>query len=365
MKYSNRDSVYRADEDRARAASRRNSWLLLAGAALAASAYVVRERTRRAQNENPPLGRFVEVDGVRLHYMERGEGEPLVLLHGDGSMIQDFLSSGLVEMAARKYRVIVFDRPGYGYSERPRTTVWTPQAQAALLQRALRQIAVERPVVVGHSWGTLVAIAMALDFPETVKSLVLISGYYYPTVRMDVPLLSGPAIPVIGDLLRFTVSPLLSRAMWPAMVRQIFGPAEATPRFQQEFPSEMVMRPSQIRASAADSALMIPSAFRMRERYHEMVMPVAIMAGDGDRIVDMRAQSERLHEELPQSSLHITHGAGHMLHHLAPLEVMAAIDRAASAEDAVPESVLPAGPVLAAPLAAPLAVTAQSQNAAP
>lgn len=69
---------------------------------------------------------------MRLHYVERGHGEPLVLLHGNGSMIQDFETSGLIEAAARTYRVIVFDRPGYGHSERPRSTVWTAEAQSNL-----------------------------------------------------------------------------------------------------------------------------------------------------------------------------------------------------------------------------------------
>lgn len=350
MKFSARDDYPRRYRTVPSSSVRRNSWLLLGAAALAASAYVVRVRTRQAEADNPPVGRFVEVDGVRLHYMERGEGEPLVMLHGDGSLIQDFMSSGLVDMAARKYRVIVFDRPGYGYSERPRTTVWTPQAQAALLQRALRQIGVGPAVVLGHSWGTLVAVALALDFPEQVRSLVLVSGYYYPSVRLDVPVLSAPAVPVLGDLMRFTVSPLLSRAIWPAMLRRIFGPAEVPPRFQREFPVGMVVRPSQLRASAADTALMIPATFSLHGRYQELSMPVVIMAGDGDRHVDTHAQSERLYSELPQSTLHITHGAGHMLHHVAPLEVIAAIDQAAAASaEPAAEEVLPAGPVLAEP----------------
>jgi mandelate racemase len=64
-----------------------------------------------------------------------------------------------------------------------------------------------RPVVVGHSWGTLVALPLALDHPEAVSGLVLLSGYYHPTLRADVPLFSIPAIPFIGDLIRYTVGP--------------------------------------------------------------------------------------------------------------------------------------------------------------
>lgn len=321
----------RQSVDRVRANPRRNTLYIAIGAALAAAALVVHQRTREAEDANPPTGKFIDVDGIRLHYVERGEGQPLVLLHGDGTMIQDFEVSGLVDMAARDYRVIVFDRPGYGYSDRPRTTLWTPQAQAELLHRALQRLGVRQPIVVGHSWGTLVAVAMALDFPDDVKSLVLLSGYYYPTPRLDVPLLSPPAIPVIGDLMRYTISPLIGRMVWPAMKRRIFGPAPVPERFDSEFPVWMTLRPSQLRASAADAALMIPAAFSLRHRYHELTMPVVIMAGDSDRLADHHVHSDRLHDELPHSTLHMTRGAGHMLHHLAPHEVMDAINQAATA----------------------------------
>jgi pimeloyl-ACP methyl ester carboxylesterase len=314
---------------RARTHPRRNMALLATGAALvAASAMAVRQRTRQAEFDNPPAGSFVNVEGVHLHYVERGQGQPLVLLHGDGSMIQDFELSGLIDAAAADYRVIAFDRPGYGYSERPRTTIWTPQAQAHLLRKALRQLDVEQPIVLGHSWGALVAVALALDYPDDVKSLVLLSGYYYPSARLDVPLLSPPAIPLIGDLLRYTVSPWIGRMIWPALKQRIFSPAKVPRNFSEKFPVEMAMRPSQLRASAAEAALMIPAAFSLRHRYHELTMPVVIMAGDGDRYVDTHAQSEKLHRELPHSTFHVVHGAGHMVHHLALVETMAAIQQA-------------------------------------
>jgi len=222
------------------------------------------------------------VDGVRLHYVERGKGEPLVLLHGNGSMIQDFETSGLIALAARTYRVIVFDRPGYGHSERPRSTLWTANAQAGLIHNALSQIGVSRAIVLGHSWGASVAVALALKYEATVKALVLASGYYYPTVRADVVALSGPAVPILGDIVRYTLSPLLGRLTWPLQMRKIFGTASVPEKFGA-FPSEMAMRPSQIRASAEESALMIPGAFALREGYGDLRMPVVIIAGHEDR----------------------------------------------------------------------------------
>jgi pimeloyl-ACP methyl ester carboxylesterase len=267
------------------------------------------------------------VDGVRLHYIERGHGQPLVLIHGNGTMIQDFLVSGIVDVLAKRYRVIIFDRPGYGYSDRPRG-LWTPRAHATLFQKALQQLGVSNAVVLGHSWGSLVAVALALQAPQLVRSLVLASGYYYPTLRADVILSSPPAIPIIGDVLRYTVSPLVGRALLPGMIKGMFAPAAVPERFDQEFPKDMMLRPLQLRASAEDAAMMAPVTVELQKHYRELTLPVVIITGGDDQIADVGRQSERLHHELPHSELIVVPGMGHMIHHLAPDQVIRAIDRA-------------------------------------
>src|ERR1700759_1256247 len=134
-------------------------------AVLASAAVLNGYLAKKANRANPPAGRFVEANGVRLHYVERGEGDTVVLLHGNGSMIQDFESSGLVDLVAKDHRVIVFDRPGFGHSDRPRNVVWTPEAQAELFKAALSRLGVPNAIVLGHSWGASVAVAMALRNP--------------------------------------------------------------------------------------------------------------------------------------------------------------------------------------------------------
>jgi pimeloyl-ACP methyl ester carboxylesterase len=296
--------------------------------ALAVSALVNRLMTKTAERNNPPVGKFVDVGGVRLHYVEWGEGEPLVLLHGNGSMIQDFSSSGLLEKAAQKFKVIAFDRPGFGYSRRPRLTVWTPEAQAKLFCEALAKIGIARAAVLGHSWGASVAVAMALHAPERVTRLILASGYFYPTVRSDF-LAAGQAIPVIGDIISHTIAPILARLMWPALLKKVFGPARIPQKFAG-FPKEMALRPSQLRASAAESALLVPSALALHKRYLSLTVPVAIVAGEEDKLVDTEKQSRRLHKELSQSTFRRVPGAGHMVHQTHTNAVMAVIDEAMS-----------------------------------
>jgi pimeloyl-ACP methyl ester carboxylesterase len=279
--------------------------------ALAISALVNRRLAKNAENDNPPAGQFLEVNGVRLHYVERGSGPPLVLLHGNGSMIQDFESSGLIDLAAKNYRVIVFDRPGFGHSDRPRNVVWTPAAQAELINNALHRLGVSHAIVLGHSWGASVAVALALKYPKLVQGLVLASGYYYATLRPDVVAVSAPAVPLVGDVLRYTIAPIVSRVMWPLLMAKIFGPRSAPKKFEG-FPKEMALRPSQIRASAAESALMIP---------------VSIIAGEEDRLINIDEQSHRLHGNIAQSKFHRVRGAGHMVHQTATGSVMSAIDQ--------------------------------------
>ncbi|MES2600204.1 MAG: alpha/beta hydrolase [Pseudomonadota bacterium] len=297
--------------------------------ALIASALFNQSRAKKAEQDNPPIGKFINVDGVRLHYIEHGSGEPLVLLHGNVSMIQDFESSGLIDLAAQNFRVIVFDRPGFGHSDRPRNVVWTPDAQAQLIKRALDQLGVSHAIVLGHSWGASVAVAMGLKFPDMIRGLVLASGYYYPTLRPDVVAMSTPAVPGVGDILGSTLSPIISRLMWPLMISNLFSPAEVPRKFER-FPKEMALRPSQLRASAAESGLMIPDAFHFRNRYRDLKMPVVIIAGENDKLVNIDEQSARLHSEITQSKFHRIAAAGHMIHQTGTRQVMSAINEAES-----------------------------------
>jgi pimeloyl-ACP methyl ester carboxylesterase len=302
----------------------------IATATLVAAALINRQLAKAAERDNPPAGRFLDVNGVRLHYVEKGSGAPLVLLHGNGSMIQDFQASGLIDLAAKDHRVIVFDRPGFGHSDRPRRVIWTPDAQAELITAALAQLGVSKAIVLGHSWGASVAIAMALKHPTLVEGLVLASGYYYPSARLDAVAMGAPALPIVGDVLSHTILPFLSRLTWPLVLRKIFGPNPVPEKFEG-FSKEMALRPSQLRASAAESALMVPDAFALDGQYRALKMPVVIIAGEEDRLVDIDSQSARLHADISHSRFHRLAGHGHMIQQTATDEVMSAIKEVAGA----------------------------------
>jgi pimeloyl-ACP methyl ester carboxylesterase len=303
---------------------------VLAVAALAASAYSIRRCSRKVEADYPPLGRVIEVDGVRLHVVMRGAGTPLLLLHGNGSNVLDLELSGLIDRAAEHYQVIALDRPGFGYSTRPYDRPWTARAQAELVHKALRQFGIARPIVAAHSSGTQVALELALRYPHDVRSLVLMSGYYYPSPRADALLMSVPALPLFGALLRHTISPWLARLLWPLQARVLFSPAPVTSSFRA-YPPWMSLRPTALRAAAAEYAQVIVTAAKLRGRYSRLKMPVVILSGADDRFIAPGWNSVRLHHEIAGSELTLVPGAGHMLHHSVPEEVMTAIDAAAAA----------------------------------
>jgi pimeloyl-ACP methyl ester carboxylesterase len=316
--------------------TRTGRWL--AGAAgiaavLGACALVVQRQTRKAEQASPPAGRFITVQGVRLHFTVHGRDDAeqtVVLLHGNGALAQDFDISGIVAQAAERYRVVVFDRPGHGHSERPAERLFGPEEQADLLHAACMRLGIEQPVVLGHSFGAQVALAMGLRHPRDLGALVLMSGYYFPSLRLDVPMQSSLLLPGLGWLMRHTVSPLIGRLLWPLTTRRIFWPKPPTAGFRNDFPAWMSLRPSQLRASAADAATMIPAAHAMRNRYAELDVPTVLAAGARDAFLSTRWHSTRLHELVPRSWLRVIEDTGHMPHHVAPGQVMAAIHQAAA-----------------------------------
>ena len=293
----------------------------VAGFALAAAGAgaFVHTRVRQAAELHPPRGRFA----AGLHYIEAGYGPPLVLLHGLGAMLEDFELSGLFALAAKHFRVFAFDRAGYGYSE---ARTLDPRAQAALLNQAFEQIGITRPVIVAHSAGTQSALAYAQQFPRQLRGLVLVSGYYYPSVRPDVLLLAPPGIPLVGTVLRHTISPLVARLLWPAWLKLLFHPLPAP----EYLPPWRALAPAQLRSIGVESAMLLPVTMRMRRDYWKVRTPTVIVAGTKDRYVSSAAHSGRLHEELRFSTYLEIPEAGHMVHHAAPDAVMRAIYAAAA-----------------------------------
>ena len=282
------------------------------------------------------FGQYITVDGTRLHYVDHGKGTPVILLHGNGSMVGDFISSGIVEHLGRGYRVVAFDRPGFGYSERPSTRKWCAVEQAKLFLRAWQFLDIERPVVVGHSWGSLVALAAALETENRIKGLVLLSGYYYPTPMAGLTSRTSQSLSVLPGMLREALMPIAWRLAAPGAVERIFAPCAVPERFRKFYSLPDALRPSQMRTVREEAAMLPEMTQRLSALYKGLDVPVRLLAGSDDGIVDTDAHSVRLQRELAQSTLKVIPRCGHMVHHAAPNEVARAIVGLSHVEQARP-----------------------------
>jgi pimeloyl-ACP methyl ester carboxylesterase len=253
------------------------------------------------------------------------------------------LRAGSVQRVAERLvganRVIIFDRPGFGHTPRPRGQLWRAAEQADLIHAAFVRLGVRDAIIVGHSWGTLVALALAQRHPANVTGLVLLSGYYFPNARLDALLLAPLTMPILGDILGYTIAPLFGWLTMPLAKRAMFAPSPVTERFKREFSTAMAVRPWQIRASALDGVAMVPDASRLSPQYGSLSIPVAIMAGDGDKVIEPE-QADKLRRAIPDGTLQILHGIGHMIHHVATQQVVDAIDEVArkSAANVLPRA---------------------------
>lgn len=285
--------------------------------------------SRRVERErHPPHGRTVEVDGVRIHYVEVGPADapPILFVHGNGACLDDMLLSGLIEACATRYRCIVPDRPGYGHSSRPRGRSYAPEDQADLMRAFLAAIGADDPLVVGHSWGSLVGLAMALDPRAPVRGAVLMSGYYYPQDRSDIFVMGLPSTPVIGPALLWTLGLPTMRRMAPKMLGHMFDPLPIPERVLAHYPFAYGERPSQMRATAAELAVMRAAAADLMPRYPGCAVPVALLHGAQDRAMAPAPHTERLAAELPGARSSLLPGLGHMIHYFAQDAILAAID---------------------------------------
>jgi len=286
----------------------------------------------QTESRFPPLGQFVEVEGTKLHYVDKGEGVPVVLVHGASGNMRDFATS-ILDDIARTHRVIAFDRPGHGWSERgPLDDVHDPAVQARLINGALKQLGVGDHVLLGHSWGGAVAMAYALNHADDLKGLIPLAGATYPW-QGGVAWYHGIVqTPVVGGFfLRTLMVPAGQQLKEPGVVGN-FYPDVAPDGFSDAIGLDLLFRPHNFRNNSVDVSNLKAALERQSQRYGDVKVPTIIIHGGGDRSVGFSIHSEPLHAAIEGSELIRLRATGHMPHYARPDVVLDAIDRLARGE---------------------------------
>jgi pimeloyl-ACP methyl ester carboxylesterase len=306
---------------------------LLLAAITAAGAYAI----ARAY---PPAGRFVDVAGGRLHVLELGPADamPVVLLHGASGNLQD-MRLALGDRLATRHRVILIDRPGHGWSDRPGgDDDAVPARQAALIDEALRGLGVKRAIIVGHSFGGAVALAYALAFPDRVAGLALLAPVSHSWTTGIAWFYKLTAAPVIGQIFARTVVLPLSFPFLDTFARVVFAPQPLPEGYGRKTAAALVLRPSEFVANAKDIARLLESVTAQAARYGEIAAPTVIITGDRDTIVSPTIHSKALAATLPHARLILLPGIGHAVQHVAADAVVVEIDKLSAVIPGKPQS---------------------------
>ncbi len=298
--------------------------------ALGAGLVFFTQRTaRRVEAALPPAGRFIDVPGARLHVVDRGQGPAVLLLHGLAGQLGHF-TYGIVDELATQYRVLAIDRPGSGYSLRTPGASASLSAQADVLAALIEKLDLGRVLVVGHSLGGAVALRLAQRHPERVAGLALVAPLTHPMHEVPASF-RGLVIarPWMRALVAWTLAVPLSIAMRDALLRAVFAPEAVPVDFATRGGGLLALRPSQFIAASTDLAAIPEDLPRMVQGYRTMRLPVSILYGRSDRILDPSGQGETLAAELPGAELTLVDG-GHMLPVTAPKRTAQFIREAAA-----------------------------------
>lgn len=284
----------------------------------------------------PPRGAFVTITGgARLHYTERdpraASRGTVVLLHGASGNQADLMVPLGDRLAAKGFRVLAFDRPGHGWSDRPDgdDDDASPARQAALIADGLHRLGVTDGIVVGHSWSGALAAVFALDHRDVTGGLVLLSPVLYPWPT-GIEWYYGPAVSRwLGPAFTHIVTLPVGQMLMPAGVASVFSPGPVPPHFAERTGVALVLRPDEFENNAADVFHLHDFVTTLAPRLSGIAVPTAMVAGDGDTIAPASFHAERLAREMPSATLALLKGRGHSPHWSDPEVVVAAIESVA------------------------------------
>lgn len=298
---------------------------------LAAGYFVLVTRRIAAQAERaiPPSGQFIEIDGNRIHYVEQGEGRPIVFVHGLGGQLHHFRHPTFPLLPG--FRLIALDRPGSGYSVRGSRTTGRLPEQAKVVAGFIDALGLEKPLLVGHSLGGAVALTTALNHAEKISGVVALA----PLTHMEEAIRAEfKGLYIKSDFKRWllanTIAVPQSMKYAPQTLAFVFGP--------QKWPEDYIiagggmlgLRPSHFYATASDIVAIEKDLGEIEKRYGEIAMPAALMFGSADKVLDHTHHGLPMQDRIAGLDFELLEGQGHMLQFTAAEHVAELVKRTAA-----------------------------------
>ncbi|MEO1732251.1 MAG: alpha/beta hydrolase [Pseudomonadota bacterium] len=282
-----------------------------------------------AETAHPPEGQLLDINGQQVHAVVMGAGPDVVLIHGSAGNTRDMTLS-LAPALAANYRVIVFDRPGLGYTDVVNPSGASLTQQATLLADAAARLGVYRPIVLGHSYGGAVALAWAVHRPDEIAALVPLAAASNPWESALPTLYRINSNPVGSAVAVPLLTSFVSKDYVAAAIADVFKPQSPPEAYAENVAAALSLRRTSLRANALQRANILHEINDLQPLYSMISVPTEIVHGDADETVGYDIHSVKLARQIPNAVLTRLPGIGHMPHHVATSDVVAAVDRAAA-----------------------------------
>lgn len=300
---------------------------LVGGGAAAAAAYSAHVG-RRVDRTVPPDGSFAAIRGRRIHYRDTGQGPAIVMIHGLAGQMRNF--AAVVPLMSASHRIVLVDRPGSGHSTGRGAD--SLAGQAGIVADLIDQLGLDRPLVVGHSMGGAVAMALALDHPDKIAGLALVAPL--TQVQEEVPAAFRGlmiAAPAVRAAVAHTLAIPMMRLNSARSRETLFAPEPVHPAFDIDYGGVMLARPRAFYAASSEMVAVNDALAPLVARYGEIALPVRILFGEGDRVLAASAHGTHTAAQIRGAQCTIVPGAGHMLPVTDPARVAAFIAGARAA----------------------------------
>ena len=278
-----------------------------------------------AEQNVPITGNVLNLNGLPVHgYIEGNGAQDIVFIHGAFGNLRDWVFAG---RALSKFdrRAIYIDRPGFGYSQRDESK-WDAERQADQARAYLKKIKGKNPILVGHSWGSLVAMTWAAKYPEEVKGIISIGGLNMPFYGVSKIVNDIGVINLVYELYFSNVARKVDRNSIKKFASRMFRPQDIPSGYLDYIGSDLSRRLSTMKANKSDLSVTSNALDRNFALYHNMEMPVEIIHGEKDFLLPIKNHAVAFNKVMPNSRLHILPKVGHMAHHFASKEISDSIN---------------------------------------
>ena len=301
--------------------------LILLGSGLVSACVHSTIYTNNAEKRWPPIGETVAVNGVDVHVIEAGETGPAVLMiHGASANAREFTHS-LAPLLSSDHRVLMADRPGHGYSDRPEDAEELG-VQASQMAGVLTALAPgEKAVIVGHSFGGAVALRLALDYPELVDGLVLLAPVTHDWGGGGEAWYNKAAGPPVVGALFSQLAPVVGPQQAKGGIDSVFDPAEPTENYYEKAGLGLLFRPPHFRANADDMNALREELAAQQDSYPSIGVPVILFSGAKDTVINPALHAGKIKHQIEDFTLVPLSDTGHMPHHSHGADVADAIRR--------------------------------------